>query len=56
MAALRVSQHIHMNTLTCKKEKKKLYLQKNKKHTTLILAKLVICGWFHSTPQKPEPN
>ena len=39
-----------------RKEKKKLYLQKSKKRTTLILAKLVICGWFHSTPQKPELN
>ena len=54
VAALRLSQDIHLNTFNLQKKKKKYNNNNNNNNnrTTLIFAKLMICGWFHSTSPK----
>ena len=52
MAALRVSQHIHMNTLTCKKEKKNYTCKKIKNIQHLFWQNL----WFAVGSIQPLKN
>ena len=54
VAALRLSQDIHLNTFNLQKKKINKYNNNNNNNnrTTLIFAKLMICDWFHSTPPK----